>query len=160
MARPKHITTPLGTYFITTSTWQRRALFNKAPWAEVVVEKLFAYRDAGEYFIHAYVVMPDHFHMLLTPDVSATLERAVKTIKGGSSREIGVRFGTRFPVWQPGFTSHIIRDERDYEVHVVYIHQNPVKRGLVGRAEDYAFGSANGKRALDTWKGGAARAGL
>jgi putative transposase len=151
MARPKHRTRPAGTYFITASSWERRAIFNKPRWAEIVAEKVFEYRDKGEYLVHAYVIMPDHLHLLLTPGEYTTLERAAQLIKGGSSHEVGVRFGRRFPVWQAGFASHLIRDEPDYRTHVLYIDRNPVKRGLVARPEEYAFGSANGLYPLNSW---------
>ena len=153
MARPKHRTMPAGTYFITTTTWERRSLFNKPPWAEIVEQKVFEYRDKGEYQLHAYVVMPDHLHVLLTPGESTTLERAAQLIKGGSSHEIGVRFGTRFPVWQAGFASHLIKDRSDYQAHVGYIETNPVKGALVRYPEEYGFSSAGGSRRLDPWLG-------
>lgn len=67
MARPKHRTKPGETYFVTTDTWERRKVFLKGTAAEIVEAKLFEYRDKGHYFVHSYVVMPDHFHALLTP---------------------------------------------------------------------------------------------
>jgi putative transposase len=44
--------------------------------------KLLEYRDEGHYQLQAFVLMPDHFHMLLTPSDTTTLERAVQLIKG------------------------------------------------------------------------------
>jgi putative transposase len=151
MARPKRRQTQAGTYFITTNTWQRRSLFHKQHWAAVVEEKIVHYRDQGAYCLHRYVVMPDHIHVLLTPAEAVSLERAVQYIKGGSSREIGVRFQSHFPVWQPGFTEHRIRGEADYRRHVAYIDSNPVRARLVTRPEEYLFGSAGGKYRLDPW---------
>ena len=81
MARPKHRTKPAGTYFVTTNTWERRPMFGKSPWAEVLEQKLFEYRDKGECRLDAYVVMPDHLQVLLTPGESTTLERAAQLIK-------------------------------------------------------------------------------
>ena len=151
MARPKHRTVPGGTYFITTNTWERRALFAKPDWAKIVEAKLFEYRDKGEYFVHRYVVMPDHLHVILTPGERTTLERAAQLIKGGSSHDTGLKFAARFPVWQPGFTQHLIRDQADYDSHVLYIDLNPVKRGLASRPEEYTFCSASDKYRLDGW---------
>ena len=151
MARPKHRTRPGGTYFVTTDTWQRRRLFQNADLACLVEETLFKYRDDGHYFIHRYVVMPDHLHVLLTPGSTTTLEKAVQLIKGGSSHEIGKRHGMRFPVWHAGFTEHLIRDEVDFDSHVRYIDSNPVKAGLAENPEDYPHGSARGSCRLDSW---------
>jgi hypothetical protein len=45
MARPKHRTEPGGTYFVTTNTWQRRAVFRKPEWADIVERKVFEHRE-------------------------------------------------------------------------------------------------------------------
>jgi len=81
--------------------------------------------------------MPDHVHLLLTPQ-DITLERAVGFIKGGFSR----RLGSKMPVWQRGFTDHRVRDREDFEIRREYIYQNPVRERLVERAECYAYCSA------------------
>jgi putative transposase len=117
----------------------------------MVEQAIFHYRDQGSYFVHRHVVMPDHLHVILTPGKSTTLEKAVQLIKGGSSREIGKRSGMPFPVWRAGFTEHQIRDQHDFESHVRYIDQNPVKAGLAEWPEDYAYGTAAGKFAMDSW---------
>ena len=124
-------------------------MFAKPEWAEIVERKVFEYREKGEYVLHRYVVMPDHFHVILTSGIETTLERAAQLIKGGSSHEIGARFGTKFPVWQPGFVQHLIRDQADYDSHVRYIDMNPVKRKLASRLDEYNFCSAYGRYRLD-----------
>jgi putative transposase len=151
MARPKHRSKPGETYFVTTDTWERRKVFLKRTAAELVEAKLFEFRDKGRYYVHSYVVMPEHFHVLLTPGMTTSLERAIGLIKGGSSFEIGKALRMRFPVWHEGFTEHEIRDEGDYETHVRYIQSNPVKAGLVREPEDYPYCSMNGKYRLDPW---------
>lgn len=151
MARPKHRTTPGATYFVTTDTWERRALFRKAGLAEIVEAKLFEYRDKGFYQIHRHVVMPEHMHVILTPGDITTLEKAMQLVKGGSSHEIGKRLHIKFPVWHPGFTEHQIRDQADFDSHVCYIDMNPIKVGLVTRPQEYSFCSARGRYTLDPW---------
>jgi REP element-mobilizing transposase RayT len=151
MARPKHRTKPGETYFVTTDTWERRKVFLKATAAEIVEARLFEYRDKGCYCVHHYVVMPEHFHALLTPGTTTSLERAVGLFKGRSSHDIGRALQMRFPVWHEGFTEHEIRDKEDYETHVRYIQSNPVKAGLVREPRDYPYCSLNGKYRLDSW---------
>ncbi len=149
MAVPRRrIHTP-GTFFITSRTWESRMLFTKPPACEIFIETLLHYRERGHYSLHAFVLMPDHFHILLTPGESTSLERAAQFIKGGSAWIIGQNLNFRFPVWQPGFSDHRIRDPLDYENHLHYIEQNPVKRGLVTTAADYAWGSASGRFPMD-----------
>ncbi len=149
MARPKHRTKPGGTYFVTTNTWERRPLFHKGPLAEIVVRKLIEYRERGFYLLHSYVIMPDHVHLILTPNKSASLEKAIQMIKGGSSHEIGMKVASKFPVWQAGFTEHQIRDPEDFMIHVRYIDTNPLNAKLASRIGEYPFCSANGDSMLD-----------
>lgn len=99
--------------------------------------------------LHAFVLMPEHFHVLLTLARSASLERAVMYIKGGSGRKIGKELSFRFPVWQRGFSDHRIRDKNDYELHRNYIEQNLVKRKIASLAIDYPWSSASGRYQLN-----------
>lgn len=151
MARPKHRTQAGATYFVTTDTWQRRALFRTAENASLVESAIFHYRDQGNYLVHRYVVMPDHIHLIVTPGEATSLEKSVQLIKGGSSREIGKRDGVRFPVWHAGFTEHQIRDQRDFDSHVKYIDENPVMAHLAEKPGDYRWGSGADKFVLDVW---------
>jgi putative transposase len=126
-------------------------LFRNDAVASIVENAIFHYRDQGNYLIHRYVVMPDHLHLILTPGNSTTLEKSVQFIKGGSSREIGKRPGMRFAVWHPGFAEHQIRDQRDFDSHVRYSDENPLKRGASTTPEEYPHCSAGGRFALDPW---------
>jgi putative transposase len=114
---------------------------------------LFGYRTEGNFLLHEFVLMPDHFHLLLTPAPHITLERALQLIKGGSSHRIRQELGYRFPIWQTGFDDHRIRNRADYEHHQAYIHQNPVREKLVGHAGDYPYSSfgPDCKPKLDPW---------
>jgi putative transposase len=151
MARPKHRTKPGATYFVTTDTWERRKIFCKPSMAKIVEAKLFEHRSKGSYLVHRYVVMPDHLHIILTPGVTTTLEKAVGLIKGGSSFDIGKAVAMKFGVWHEGFAEHQIRDQNDYDIHVRYIDSNPVKSRLVGEPGEYLHCSLNGKYRLDPW---------
>ncbi len=102
------------------------------------MDALQLYRGEN-YLLHEFVVMPDHFHALLTPVVS--LERAMQVIKGGFSRRATVELKSRLEVWQRGFTDHRIRDAEDYRRHQLYIFMNPVKAGLCESPEAYAYSS-------------------
>ena len=111
MARPKHRTRPGGTYFITAETAQRHRIFQNHEAARICEDKLIEYRDRGFYLLHRYTMMPDHLHAILTPAETTTLERAVQLVKGGSSHEVNKALLRKFPMWQAGFTEHLIRDQ-------------------------------------------------
>jgi putative transposase len=133
------------TFFITSVTAQRRALFQRTAAADLLVDVFLSYRGQSKYQLHEFVIMPDHFHALITPSPEISLERAVQFIKGGFS----FRLKSSLPVWQASFTNHRIRDEEDFAYHVQYIWMNPVRAGLVKSAEDYPHSSAAGAFALD-----------
>jgi putative transposase len=102
------------------------------------METMLHYQAQRKYRLHGFVIMPDHLHVLITPACDISLERAVQLIKGGFS----YRLKSRCPVWQESFTNHRIRDVVDFEQHVEYIHQNPVRAGLVLEAAQYPYSSA------------------
>lgn len=141
--RPKRETTRQAdqTYFVTSQTAERLPLFRHSRWAELFADVLRHYA-ATEYALHAFVVMHDHFHLLLSP--SGSIERTMQCIKGGFSYRAKGELGWNGPIWQTGFTDHRIRDEDDYRQHVRYLEQNPVRAGLVAAAILYPFSSANG----------------
>jgi putative transposase len=143
VAIPQRHTRVPGTYFVTSRTWESRALFIHDEICQSFVAVLLHHRAEQAYTLHAFVLMPDHFHVLLTPDSDKTLERVVQYIKGGSAHRIGKERELQFPVWQRGFSDHRIRDAVDFETHLVYVNLNPVKRRLVLSAQKYRWSSAS-----------------
>src|SRR5574340_596974 len=132
-----------NTCFITASTWQGRALFFSEPMAQLFLECLYRYREQGKYLLHEFVVMPNHFHAIVTPADGITLERTMQFIKGGFSYEVGRQISRSTEIWQRGFVDHRIRDASDYSRHAEYIHENPVRAGLVADPACYPYSSAN-----------------
>jgi putative transposase len=149
MSKLPHRTGPGRTYFISSATWERRELFRVPKVAEILVLRILACRDRNAYQLHEFVVMPNHFHLLLTPGEVTTLEKAMQLIKGGSSHEIHQQTGNKMGIWQIGFHDWTIRDGEDYRAKVGYIRMNPVQAHLVERPEEWPFGSASGKFVLD-----------
>jgi putative transposase len=117
--------------------------------ATLFINTLYRYREQGKYALHAFVVMPDHIHAILSP-IEITLERAVQLIKGGYSYRLLKELGLKHEAWQRGFSDHRIRDLADSRIHVAYINNNPVKRGLCATPKLFAYSSANGKFEVDT----------
>ena len=99
--------------------------------------------------MHAFVVMPNHFHLLLTVPEGLTLERVVQFIKGGFSHEAGKLPGISGPVWQKSFVDRGVRDSAECTKFVEYIHQNLVRAGLAVSASQFRYSSANPTFALD-----------
>ena len=131
---------------VTSSTWERRALFRNERWTKLLMDTIHHYRGTA-YLLHEFVIMPDHFHVLITPLTS--LEKAIQFIKGGFSFRAKKELGSNMEVWQKGFSDHRIRDVEDYERHVLYIRENPIRKNLCERAEDYPYSSAHSGIELD-----------
>ena len=99
--------------------------------------------------IIAGVVLPEHFHILIKPENIKELPKIIFSIKYRFSRNIGgigippyelKRKGER-KIWQSRYYDHIIRNEKDLEKHIDYIHYNPIKHGFVTKAIDYPYSS-------------------
>ena len=144
MGRLTHHTGEGWTYFVTTKAWQNTFLFQVEETAKIIVAKILEYRDAGNYLLHDFVLMPNHLHLILTPMAKVSLEKAVQLIKGGSSYEIHKVRGKKFEIWQSGFHESRVTSWGDYQKKRDYIHFNPVAGKLVERPEEWAFGSASG----------------
>jgi putative transposase len=149
MGRLTHRSAPGTSYFVTTKASQNRALFCATEIAETVVETLQRYRSRGEYLLHEFVLMPDHLHVLITPSLTNSLEKAMQFIKGGSSYRLHQQRGQKIDLWHAGFHEWTIRDAADWNAKAQYIRLNPVKAGLVERPEDWPYSSAHGKLTLD-----------
>jgi len=145
--RPQHVHN-FGTYFVTTQTWGRRSLFQVDELARLFIETLYNYRTKGNYFLHEFVVMPNHVHLIVTPN-AITLERTMQLIKGGYSHSLRLNGRPTLEVWQPGYTDHRIRDAEDWTQHVEYIHLNPVRAHLCRSTEEFKYSSASGLYQLD-----------
>lgn len=150
MAKPKRMpfSFPEHTYFVTSKCWGGQHLLQSERNARLLLDTIFKYREQGKYLLHAFVIMPDHMHVLLSP-LEITLERAVQLIKGGYSYRVSKELGSRRELWQRGFSDHRIRDRDDFQNHIGYIHRNPVKRGLCVSPEQFSYSSANGTLELD-----------
>jgi putative transposase len=149
MGRLTHRTGPGFTYFVTTKCWESRAIFRVPENVQILIECMLRYRDHGAFLLHEFVILPNHLHLILTPDTHSSLERAMQLIKGGSSHEIHRRRELKLRIWQSGFHEESIRDAQDYARKSDYVRMNPVRAGLIERAEDWIKGSACGKFRMD-----------
>jgi putative transposase len=139
---PHRGVTSQSTYFVTASVLQKRSLFQVDKIARLFIEVLLNYRMQKKYLLHEFVVMPDHFHLILTP-TGITLERSLQLVKGGFSFQLNRSLKVKREVWQPSFLDRRVRDSLEYQRFKDYIWQNPVKRFLASSAEDYAYSSAH-----------------
>ena len=127
------------TYLVTAVTAQRRRLFQVTDNAELFRQTLFDYREQGRLFLHAFVIMPDHFQALITPASEVSLEKAVQFIKGGFS----FRLKGKMDVWMRSFNESQISTKEKFVECMRYVEENPVRAKLALSADAYLFSSAN-----------------
>jgi len=134
----------VGAYFLTICTSERRNYFwesedtavgspqqvRLSPYGKIVQQTIGKIPSVYPALKVAHsVIMPDHVHILLVicadgcgrPMVAPTISRVVQHLKGTATKRIG------HSVWQKSFSDHVIRSRPDYEAHVRYIHENPMK---------------------------------
>jgi putative transposase len=130
-----------STYFLTFRVHHRLGQVLSDATLASIVEEIVWLGHGERYLLNAYVIMPDHVHLLLIPLPLWTLPRLVKGIKGFSARRINSRLGRKGPFWQDETFDHLVRNEQDFVEKFNYIHENPVTAELVERPEDYCFSS-------------------
>ena len=148
MAAPHRGNTGSSTYFITACAFQKQHLLQSERMARLFLDILLNYRSQEKYLLHEFVLMPDHFHLLITP--LSTIERALQLIKGGYSFRARKELGFQGEIWEKSFHDRRVRDWEEYCAFRQYIHRNPVKRCLVSIPEEYPYSSARSGLALDT----------
>ncbi len=133
-----------GGYFLTICTQERRNYFwcnvgatigrpqnmELSPYGKIAEEAINKIPQIySSIKVDRYVIMPDHIHLLLVicadesgrPMVAPTMSRVVQQMKGYVTKRIGKS------IWQKLFADHIIRNREDYEEHVKYIRENPMR---------------------------------
>jgi len=110
--------------------------------ADMVVEAIqYHAANLEHYVLHAFVVMPNHVHLLATPALA--LPKLTKSWKGITSKRANTILAmTGSCFWQEESYHHLVRNEREFEKIRCYIEENPVRAGLVREANEYRWSSA------------------
>ncbi len=138
----RNIVATVRTFFAGSKTIMGRQLLQLHVAAELLIDVLRVYTLAGKFKVREFVVMPNHFHLLITLDGNTSIERAMQLIKGRYSFRRKRELGLKGEIWQPGFSDVRVLDRKSYLAHKKYIDENPVKAGLARSAEEYPYCSA------------------
>ena len=108
----------------------------------MVVEAIhFGERGLHRYLLHAFVVMANHVHLLISPHVPLpALIKSLKSLTARRANQMLVRTGS--PFWQEESYDHCVRNDREFERIRAYIEENPVRAGLAGEAAEFRWSSA------------------
>jgi putative transposase len=137
MASPTAKLPTAGMAFVTLTTHARRPIFQISRLAELLISTLLHYRIQGHYKLHAYLVLPDHVHLILTPR-AMPLAHAVNLIQLGFAH----RLDSKVPIWETTYAAYSIGSLRDLAIVRRYLHQVPVRAHLTPTAELYPYSSA------------------
>jgi putative transposase len=141
-------------HYITTSCYQRRPLLALASRRDLFVEVLEHVRRRYHFVVVGYVVMPEHIHLRLSEPERGNPSTVMQAVKQGFARRIlgRLRFQAATEprrechgeehIWQRRFYDFVLWSAQKRQEKLHYIHQNPVKRGLVDKPEQWPWSSA------------------
>ena len=109
--------------------------------AAIVEENILKFADI-KYKLHAWVIMPNHIHLLLTPNAGYSLSEIVHSCKSYTSTMANKLLNRTGRFWFPEPFDRFIRDYEHFEKAFNYIERNPVKAGLCENQSDWRFSSA------------------
>ena len=113
--------------------------------ATLLIDVLLKNAEWGRFSLHAFVVMRDHIHVLLTLTEDVSVERAAQYIKGGFSFRAKKELGYLSDIWQPGFSEDCVSTAEQFIATREYVHMNPVRKGMCFKPEEFPYSSASGK---------------
>lgn len=161
-----------GTFFFTVVTYRRQRILCDDDVRDALRAGIEKTRVGHPFDIDAWVLLPDHLHCIWTLPPGdadfgtrwAIIKRYVSThcprLKNDKWLNKSKRSRNESTVWQRRFWEHHIRDERDYEIHMDYIHYNPVKHGLVRCVCDWPYSTfhryVKNRVYPENWAGGIA----
>jgi putative transposase len=135
---------PNSIVFITCVTKDRYPYLKSEPDINLFFETLARVKEINPFELLAYVVLPDHLHWLMkVNDPSGDFSKVMHSIKRNFTRNYKHAHNVQrsLQIWQRGYWDHVIRDEQDLELHLDYIHWNPIKHGYVNKPEKWQHSS-------------------
>ena len=129
-------------HFVTFSCYRRLPNLGEARIRDLFLESLERTRRSYRFRVYGYVVMPEHIHLLVSEPERALLAKAIQALKiSVARRALYYRPFAETTFWQKRYYDHNVRSHESFEAKLRYLHRNPVKRGLVGKPEDWKWSS-------------------
>jgi putative transposase len=134
---------------VTTNIADREALFASEAAARMFMQVLDEVRSEAGFHLLAFVVMPDHIHLIIIPSSSYRLGQIVQLIKGRFSRRYNEMTERSGRLWQSRYHERALRSEGELLPAIEYMHRNPVVAGLIKEASAFPWSSASGEYSTD-----------
>jgi putative transposase len=129
-------------FFITTNLISGEPHFAE-PDYEIIIETIAKAQERLGFLLCGYVLMPDHWHVLIWPRFPITISSVVQTVKRVSSFKLNRLRHGRGPLWQHQFWDRFVRHTQEFRERLDYMHFNPVRKGLVKDPEHWRWSSYN-----------------
>ena len=127
-------------FFVTFSTFDRKNIFTSDRLLEIVEETLFEVVKFYDIQLLGYVIMPNHLHLLTgITEGGSGISKFIFSLKGMIRKNL---VGDKL-LWNKRFDDLVITTEKQFLIKLDYIHNNPVKRGLVEAPDKWRFSSYN-----------------
>jgi len=140
--RPSHLYLDNALYFISARTKDRCNFFNDNIKKDMLKNKIDNAVGKYEAKLYSWVILPNHYHLLIAIKFGNDLAKIENLINGGSSHELNVYDKqSERKIWYQ-YWDYILRDESDFYVRFNYIHNNPIKHGCVkdfNELKDYNY---------------------
>ena len=141
MARLPRLSVPGYPHHVIQRGNNRQPIFLDEADRQQLLQLLESLAREFDVTVHAYVLMDNHFHLLLTPQTAEGLPRLMQAVGRRYVRYFNDRHGRSGTLWDGRYKSTLIETERYLLACMAYIDLNPVRAGLVGQARDYAWSS-------------------
>ena len=137
---PSHLFEAGAAYFVTAGTYQKAKFFDSPEKCDFLVSTLFDEAKRFDWKLEAWAVMSNHYHFVGTaPDDASTLRKLVTALHSKSAIWLNrVDGASGRKVWFQ-YRDTCLTYQKSYLARLNYVHNNPVKHGLVGNAENYKW---------------------
>jgi putative transposase len=128
-------------YSLTICAYNGKKLFRREGVAKVITDELhFRWKTSEEIRLYCFCLMPDHLHLLmsLSDTYQKSLQNWVGAFKRYNARVANLLYGVS-PLWQKNFYEHIVRSDESLFKIAEYILNNPVRKKLVSKWQDYPY---------------------
>lgn len=123
-------------YFVTCCTAERCKCLDQ-PTAHEAIRR--AWERLADWQVGRYVAMPDHLHFFVAPgNREGDLSKYLQAFRALVTRQLRP-LGYPYPLWQREFFDHLLRSNESYEEKWHYVRENPVRKRLVDKAENWPY---------------------
>jgi REP element-mobilizing transposase RayT len=114
----------------------------RAPVCALLLQEILIKEHGNSYKLIAWVIMPNHVHVMIRISDGFSLTSIIQRWKGTSAIEMNRHLKRKGKLWEPDYYDRYIRDMDHYHDCIAYIRNNPIKAGLCEKPEDWPYSSA------------------